>query len=247
MLTFLVLGSAGLIGTSFSNLVLSLNHKVIRWDKKDGPEYDLCDTKNLTHLKRSMLLSDYVIFTAYDIGGSKFLDKWDNVIIDNNIKIMSNVFGLLADVKRPFIFLSSHMSNLLDSAYGTCKRIGEFYTTSLGGINTRLWNVYGYEADVSIRSHVCIDFVDMALSKQKIRVLSSGHEEKQFLYVDDCSNALYTLCTHYNEFKYSTVDISSYEWISIQSLAEKIADKCNCENIEYSNVHNFNFNFNVKN
>ena len=88
MLTFLVLGSAGLIGTSFSNLVLSLNHKVIRWDKKDGPEYDLCDTKNLTHLKRSMLLSDYVIFTAYDIGGSKFLDKWDNVIIDNNIKIM---------------------------------------------------------------------------------------------------------------------------------------------------------------
>ena len=50
------------------------------------------------------------------------------------------------------------MSNMSFSSYGILKKIGENLTSSLGGLNVRFWNVYGYETDFE-KSHVITDFI----------------------------------------------------------------------------------------
>ena len=62
--------------------------------------------------------------------------------------MMANVFGHIADYKKPFVFASSQMSNMSYSPYGVMKRVGELYTKSLGGLIVHflecLWNRKGH-------------------------------------------------------------------------------------------------------
>ena len=210
-MTYLVLGSSGLIGISFSNYLIDNGDKVILWDNK----LDLRDIDNLDRLEVDIMNSNYVLFDLYDT------NFFDIDVLSNNLKIMLNVFSVLGKHKtKKLIFVSSHMSNLIDNEYGVTKRLGEFYCNYYNGINVRLWNVYGHEEETSIKYNVVQRFVKMALETTVIKLRTNGEDMKQFVYDSDCAEALFIIFKHYEEFKSSRyIDIASGNWITIKDVA----------------------------
>jgi nucleoside-diphosphate-sugar epimerase len=198
-MSYLVLGSSGLVGRAFCKYLQSKNKQAIEWDIKENADFDLRNTNNLNRLSSYVKKVDYILFAAFDIGGAKFIESIDITTFTNNLQIMLNVFPKLVNTK--FIFLSSHMSNLVDNKYGISKNVGENFTQMYNGINVRMWNIYGFEATIDIRSHVVPDFVDMALKTNSINMLTDGTEEKQFIYDEDCAAALYTVFENYGELR----------------------------------------------
>ena len=109
------------------------------------------------------------------------------------------------------------------SNYGKLKSIGESYTEALKGIVVKFWNVYGHEADPE-KSHVITDFINKAKDFNLIKMRTSGKEERQFLYGDDCAECLHIISKqYYNIAKERKLDIASFEWTSILDVAKIIS------------------------
>ena len=201
MKKILILGSSGQIGFHLKEYLSEKKYKVFNFDIVDGISNDL-RKKNNVKLIKLLKKSDYVFFLAFDVGGSRYLKKYQNSknFIMNNMMIMSNTFDLLSKYKKPFLFASSQMSNMLYSNYGLLKLIGERITSTLNGNFVKLWNVYGIENDTT-KSHVITDFVLKALKFRKIQMLTNGKESREFLYADDCCEALEIIMKKHNFFK----------------------------------------------
>jgi len=201
MKKILILGSSGQIGFHLKEYLGEKNYKVFNFDIVEGKSNDLRKKNNLKLIKL-LKKSDYVFFLAFDVGGSRYLKKYQNSknFIMNNMMIMSNTFDLLSKYKKPFLFASSQMSNMLYSNYGLLKLIGERITSTLNGNFVKLWNVYGIENDIN-KSHVITDFVLKAIKFKKIQMLTNGKESREFLYADDCCEALEIIMKKHNFFK----------------------------------------------
>ena len=197
----LILGSEGQIGGHLVNFFKrKKNFTVIEFDILKGKKFDLRNFNN-TKLENNIKKSDFIFFLAFDVGGSRYLKKYQKTFdfLSNNLSIMTNVFLLLKKHKKKFIFASSQMSNMDFSPYGTLKRLGENITNSLNCLYVKFWNVYGIEKDIE-KSHVITDFILMALKKKKINMLTNGNESREFLYADDCSEGLFKIMTNFNFF-----------------------------------------------
>jgi nucleoside-diphosphate-sugar epimerase len=216
----LVLGSSGLIGSYLLGYLDYKDEEHIELDIKNSPFQDLRDPTLIVHDK--FMQADFVYFLAFDVGGSKYLNSNQNTcqFIQNNLRIMDNTFELLDKYKKPFLFVSSQMASLEESAYGNLKLVGEKYTQSLRGKIARLWNVYGVQ-DEGDKAYVITDFIRSALTKGKITMRTDGSEKRQFLHADDCCGALHKLANS----DLQDVDISSFEWTTILDLAKMIAEK----------------------
>ncbi len=168
---------------------------------------------------------DFIFFLAFDVGGSRYLKKYQNTyeFISNNIRLMENTFEIIKRYKKPFLFASSQMSNMSYSPYGLLKNIGEKYTNILGGIVVKFWNVYGVEKDLQ-KSHVITDFVLMGLRNKKIKMLTDGKEKRDFLYAEDCCNGLEKIFINYKKIKRfkNSVDLTTGKYTSIIQIAKKI-------------------------
>ena len=163
----LILGSEGQIGGHLQDyLKLKKKYNVIKFDLILGKKFDLRNFNNRL-LEKKIKKSDFVFFLAFDVGGSRYLKKYQKTynFLINNLLILSNVFRLLKKHKKKFIFASSQMSNMDFSPYGTLKRLGEDVTKSLNAVYVKFWNVYGVEKDLA-KSHVVTDFVLKALKKK---------------------------------------------------------------------------------
>ena len=197
----LILGSEGQIGSHLFEYLKKLNkYSLLKYDLLLGKKFDLRGTNN-RFLENNIKKCDFVFFLAFDVGGSRYLKKYQktSIFLLNNIFIIGNVFKLLKKYRKKFIFASSQMSNMDFSPYGTLKRLGENLTNSLNGIYVKFWNVYGIEKELD-KSHVITDFVLMAIKKRKINMLTSGNETREFLYADDCSEGLYLIMKKYSFF-----------------------------------------------
>ena len=128
-----VLGSSGQIGAYLSEYLSKKGHIVREFDIVNGSHQDMTHIPN-TYLRNSIMESDFVFFLAFDVGGSRYLKKYQHTFdfVNNNTRLMANAFGLLEKYDKPFVFASSQMSNMSYSPYGTLKRVGELYTESLG-------------------------------------------------------------------------------------------------------------------
>ena len=109
---------------------------------------------------------------------------------------MANAFGLIEKYNKPFVFASSQMSNMSYSPYGVLKRVGELYTRSLGGLIVKFWNVYGIEKDMD-KAHVITDFIRKGFESGDIDMMTDGTEAREFLYAEDCCEALETVMQSY--------------------------------------------------
>lgn len=225
----LVLGSKGQIGSHLVKYLENQNEIVFEFDIINSPNEDL---RNYSSKLEDLIKEcDFVHFLAFDVGGAKYLEKYQHSynFITNNMKIMVNTFELLKKHNKPFIFASSQMSEISHSTYGLLKLIGEKTTQSLNGIVARFWNVYGYETDEE-KSHVITDFIKMAKQDGIIKMRTDGAESRQFLYADDCSECLFTLSQDYpNIPKSSPIHITSFTWTKILEVAHYIQLISGCD------------------
>lgn len=219
---YLVLGSAGLIGTYLCQHLRDHKQEVIEFDL----EYN-DDLRIYGHslLRKYMSECDFVYFLAFDVGGSRYLKEYQNSynFISNNVKIMNTTFDMLHLLNKPFLFTSSQMSNMTHSNYGVLKLLGEKYTNQLGGIVTKFWNVYGIEKDVE-KFHVIPDLILKGLREKHIDILTTGQEKRQFLSGFEAADALYKLSQFYKNIpRNRELHITSFKWTSIFDLARMIS------------------------
>ena len=196
----LILGSEGQVGAYLTEYLRNKGHEVLEFDVVNGRHQDMTYIPN-AELHRKVMLADYVFFLAFDVGGSHYLKKYQHTFkfIDNNARLMAQTFGLLEQYNKPFVFASSQMSSMSYSPYGVLKRVGELYTKSLNGLIVKFWNVYGIEKDMA-KAHVITDFIKKGFETGTIDMMTDGTEEREFLYAEDCCEALETVMEKYSEF-----------------------------------------------
>ena len=195
-----ILGSGGQIGAYLTEYLRKKDYEVLEFDITNGEHQDMTHIPN-TYLRSAIMNSDFVFFLAFDVGGSHYLKKYQHTFkfIDNNARLMANVFGYLEDYSKPFVFASSQMSNMSYSPYGVMKRVGELYTKSLNGVIVKFWNVFGIEKDME-KAHVITDFIAKGFETGVIDMMTDGTEEREFLYAEDCCEALETIMGCYDQF-----------------------------------------------
>ncbi len=215
-----ILGSSGQIGAYLSEYLSRKGHIVIEFDVVNGAHQDMTSIPN-PYLENAIKQSDFVFFLAFDVGGSRYLKKYQHTFdfVNNNTRLMTNAFGLLEKYDTPFVFASSQMSNMSYSPYGTLKRVGELYTESLGGLVVKFWNVYGIEKDYD-KAHVITDFIRKGFEDGDFEMLTDGEEVRQFLYAEDCCEGLEAVMKNYDEF-YSDdpLHITNFDYTSIREVA----------------------------
>ena len=195
-----ILGSGGQIGAYLTEYLRNKDYEVFEFDITNGEHQDMTHIPN-TYLRSAIMNYDFVFFLAFDVGGSHYLKKYQHTFkfIDNNARLMANVFGYLEDYSKPFVFASSQMSNMSYSPYGVMKRVGELYTKSLNGVIIKFWNVFGIEKDME-KAHVITDFIAKGFETGVIDMMTDGTEEREFLYAEDCCEALETIMGCYDQF-----------------------------------------------
>lgn len=219
----LILGSRGQIGTHLLNY-LNKRYLVKGIDIVNSSKEDLRLNKNFL-VQRLIKESDFIFFLAFDVGGSKYLKnyQYSYQFLMNNIKIMQNVFHLIKNNNKKFIFATSQMSNMSHSTYGILKKIGEYLTQSLGGLNVRFWNIYGVEENVE-KFHVISDFITKGMKSKYVKMRTNGKEVRDFLYAEDCCAALELMMNKYNFFKKrKTIDLNTGKNISIKNISKIIS------------------------
>ena len=224
-----ILGSSGQIGAY-------LTEYLRREDKYDVREFDLVngehqDMRNIPspELHRVIQTSDFIFFLAFDVGGYRYLKKYQHTFdfVNNNARMMVNAFGLIEKYKKPFVFASSQMSNMSYSPYGVLKRVGELYTQTLKGLTVKFWNVYGIEKDHE-KAHVITDFIRKGFEEGDFEMMTDGTEERQFLYAEDCCEALETIMENYSDFKPTDpLHVTSFNSHSVKDVASHIQGQFN--------------------
>ena len=218
-----ILGSAGQIGAYLSEYLKDKGHHVSNVDIVNGVEYDLRVTPN-TVVENAIQYADFVFFLAFDVSGSRDLKKYQHTFefVNINTRMMANTFRLLGKYKKRFVFASSQMSNMSYSPYGVMKRVGELHTTALKGLIVKFWNVYGIEKDME-KAHVITDFIRKGFEDGQFEMMTDGTEERQFLYAEDCCEALETVMENYTDFKpEDPLHITSFRSETIKEVASII-------------------------
>ena len=218
-----ILGSSGQIGSYLTEYLREKNHEVFEFDIVNGEYQDMTHIPN-AYLRNAIMGSDFVFFLSFDVGGSHYLKKYQHTFkfINNNGRMMVNVFGLIEQYEKPFVFASSQMSSMSYSPYGVLKRVGELYTKSLQGLIVKFWNVYGIERDME-KAHVITDFIHKGFKTGDINMMTDGKEEREFLYAEDCCEALETIMGCYDQFSSTDeLHITTGVSTSILEIAQNI-------------------------
>jgi nucleoside-diphosphate-sugar epimerase len=213
----LVLGGEGLIGSTLVRELTERGHDVKSLDLKSGCDLRYVDDAPFRECDR-------VWFLAWDTGGAKYLEAEDrqHQQYKHSSELCLNVFDLLYQTKKPFLFVTSQLAGL-PNAYGTTKLMGWHWALTLGGKVARLWNVYGWEHP-TIKSHVITDLVLSGL-QGKVSCMTDGSEHRRFLYKTDCASALIQLF----DGPQQSAEIAADEWVSIRRVAEEVARQLNVE------------------
>jgi len=222
---YLVLGSAGQIGSALTSHLEQHGYQVLGFDILNSQDEDLRLTDNHLLVEKISQI-DFVMFLAFDVGGSRYLREYQHSFefISNNARIMENTFSVLKRFKTPFLFASSQMSNMSYSSYGVLKAVGQSYTRALDGLIVKFWNVYGVERDPD-KAHVITDFIVKARDTAVIDMLTDGQEQRQFLHADDCSEALTILSEKYDEIpRDRELHITTFKWHTILDVAKCVAE-----------------------
>jgi len=224
-----ILGARGQIGAYLTDYLREKGHTVYEIDKELDPWWHDLTIHGNGYVLEKIMDSDFVFFLAFDVGGSRYLKKYQHTydFINNNAQMMVNVFNALKISKTRFVFASSQMSNMGHSPYGAAKKLGELYTKALGGLTVKFWNVYGIERDME-KAHVITDFIRKGFEEGDFEMLTDGTEERQFLYAEDCCEALETIMNNYGDFKPDDpLHITSFRQSSIKEVADIIVGQFN--------------------
>eukprot|EP01028_Stygiella_incarcerata_P004728 TRINITY_DN20573_c0_g1_i1.p1 TRINITY_DN20573_c0_g1~~TRINITY_DN20573_c0_g1_i1.p1 ORF type:complete len:559 (-),score=123.11 TRINITY_DN20573_c0_g1_i1:345-2021(-) len=177
----------------------------------------------------------YVLFLAFEVGGSKYLSASGNAQIQlerYNQMIYKEVFSFLDQKNVPFMFISSQMALASKSTYGQMKLMGEQLTLSKPcGVVVRLWNVIGWESP-GVKAHVFVDWINACLKAHEAIPLTNGLEQRQFMHAADAAIFLIKLMhLHCNEGLSSIpgpfgreriIDVSSGVWHTMRAAGRHL-------------------------
>lgn len=114
------------------------------------------------------------------------------------------------------------------SDYGSSKLAAENLIKTRSNIdnfnyyNFRLGNIVGYNGHGVIQ-----DFVDkLYKNPDKLKILGNGKQEKSYLYVEDCVEAIITA---YDTGDLGTYNLSSSDTINVDKIAEIVSDVMNID------------------
>ena len=87
---FLILGSSGQVGSALCEYYRGRNHDVELFDIAESSTQDLKIYQNEL-LKEKMSRCDFVFFLAFDVGGSRYLKKYQRTFdfVHNNMRLMN--------------------------------------------------------------------------------------------------------------------------------------------------------------
>lgn len=218
MFNYLVLGGDGFIGKNLVRYLSKKGNSVTNLDYKSDSNLDLryLEIKDISRF-------DGCFFLAWDVGGSKYLNKkelWSNQF-ENNIKLINNLIPQFRRSNIPFLFVSSQLAGVDNSPYSLTKGLCESYCLSLkNAVVARQWNAYGSLEDTYIKSHVISDMIMQAITKKEIRLLTSGIEKRKFVHLEDiCIAYELMLQNHLGKI----FDVSAGDYISILDIANIIS------------------------
>jgi nucleoside-diphosphate-sugar epimerase len=209
----LVLGGSGTIGAALCRRLQQQGEQVVNLDLKEGFDLRTMDLSDYAD-------TDYVWFLAWEVGGAKYLGnpaRQQEILLSNTL-LCAHVFSFLQKTKLPFLFTSSQLVSA-ETAYGITKLLGEQLAASLGGAVVRFWNVYGWE-EPGEKSHVITDMVLQALTTGTIRLMTTGEEERQFIYIDDCTKHLLAIR---DSGETRPQHLTNGQWMKINDLAHHVA------------------------
>ena len=109
-----ILGARGQIGAYLTDYLREKGHTVYEIDKELDPWWHDLTIHGNGYVLEKIMDSDFVFFLAFDVGGSRYLKKYQHTydFINNNAQMMVNVFNALKMYKTRFVFASSQMSNI---------------------------------------------------------------------------------------------------------------------------------------
>lgn len=218
----LILGSSGFFGKRLVNYLKNKDENVVEFDIKN----DILQDARKVRLPLDNI--DRIFVLAWDVGGAKYLYNKDNQLfqMEWNNDIMNNIFPQILNL--PFVFISSQLSDNVDTVYGVQKRMGEVWTKLTNkGIAVRFWNLYGYNENYSERSHVVSDFIYQAINYRHIKMITDGSELRQYIHIDDACDGLIQSFNIHDRTK--TYDISSGEWVKVVEIANIISEITGCK------------------
>ena len=78
------------------------------------------------------------------------------------------------------------------------------------------------------KAHVITDFIRKGFEEGSFEMLTDGTEERQFLYAEDCCEALETIMEHYSDFKPTDpLHVTSFNSHSVKDVASHIQGQFN--------------------
>ena len=97
-----ILGSSGQIGAYLTEYLRDKGHHVIEFDKNNSYHEDMTTIPN-PFLKNAIMDSDFIFFLAFDVGGSRYLKKYQHTFkfIDNNARMLAGAFQYISEYKKP--------------------------------------------------------------------------------------------------------------------------------------------------
>jgi len=193
---------------------------------------------------------DYIFHLAACVGGIHYIKNENVEGLTPSVLMNTNILEAARrnDVKR-FLFTSSacvyeEKSQTLNrfqeedaypanpaTTYGWAKLLGEIQCKSYYldyGIRcsvVRIFNAYGENESLDPKwSHVIPSLVRKAIlyPKEGYRIFGDGKQERAFLYVQDCVEGLLLAMERIEDAE--PINLGSDELVSIQKLAEKIAE-----------------------
>ena len=208
---------------------------------------DLTDVGNCLTCTKD---ADYVFHLAASVGGIHYIKRENVEGLTPSVLMNTNMLEAARrnDVER-FLFTSSaciyeEKSRALNrfkeeeaypanpaTTYGWAKLIGEIqcrsYHLDYGIKNSvvRIFNAYGENESLDPKwSHVIPSLIRKALlyPKEGYTIFGDGKQERAFLYVQDCVDGLLLAMEKIENA--DPINLGSEELVSIQKLAEKIAE-----------------------
>ena len=238
---------------------LDYNIKIFCWvtgpiDPKISPIFNNCEllVGDLTNINQDIETNfnkhfDLIIHSAGYAQPQKFTGNKVNTIQLNTSAII-DLFKLLKD-KGTFVFCSTSeiysgliKENIFEQEIGTTtpehpracyiesKRCGETICHSFAerGYSVKIARIslaYGPGARAN-DTRVMQNIIDKAIKENKIELLDSGSSIRTYCYAADIAEMLWNISLHGKKTVYNIAGMSR---ITIKELAEKVANKLNCE------------------
>lgn len=258
MRTILITGGAGFIGSNLAKQLTGKHNCVIIFDNLStglkaaipkGTFFIKGDVRNGDALEGTFkkYRPDVVCHIAGQASNiNSFTDP--NTDVDVNYKGTINIVTACVSYHTPrFVYASSMLANNPTSYYGISKYAAErfVHATSLrpdlvhplNVTSLRMFNVYGPGQSITNPYQgVLAIFIGNVLRGEPIRIFGTGRQTRDFIYIDDVTNAWRRVIDSPKSYG-KVLDLGSGKPISINKLANAVITACGKNPKTYPVLH----------